>query len=234
MSVKPEDIACVDIYPPINVARVGDSSEHFIGSEVPGVEPTPDGGFKDKDHKIKKQAARFRVYAFDKDSKPLGEITNDGYSLSWKVHVANKKAAWITHRSRFKFVKEVGRDDLRNPDVQGLPEGQKKPYEYTNTRTELIIDPGEKVVEGANVKDVFLDGQFGNDKEIPLHKDVRLGELRTDEKGRLLVLASDGKSFPASGNPDEMLQNGFDNAGWVDKVCDGTVRVTVKSKSQPE
>ncbi|CAE6448510.1 unnamed protein product, partial [Rhizoctonia solani] len=54
-SVDPNKIAYVDIYPPVNVARVGDSDKYFIGSEVPGVEPTPEGGFKDKDFKIKKQ-----------------------------------------------------------------------------------------------------------------------------------------------------------------------------------
>ncbi|CAE7180189.1 unnamed protein product [Rhizoctonia solani] len=86
------------------------------------------------------------------------------------------------------------------------PQGQEKNYEYTNTRTGLIIDSGERTIEGVNAKDVFLDGQFGNDKEIPLQKDVRLGELRTDENGRLLVLASNGDSFSARGDDD--LQNG--------------------------
>ncbi|CAE6501242.1 unnamed protein product, partial [Rhizoctonia solani] len=55
MAFNPEDIAYADIYPPINVARVGDSDKYFIGSEVPGVEPIPEGGFKDEDQKIKKQ-----------------------------------------------------------------------------------------------------------------------------------------------------------------------------------
>ncbi|CAE7151084.1 unnamed protein product [Rhizoctonia solani] len=109
-----------------------------------------------------------------------------------------------------------------------------KNYEYTNTRTWLIIDPGEKEIEGADKKNVFLDGKFGNDKDIPLQKEVRLGELRTDEHGRLLVLASDGHSFSAVGAKDKDLDSEFDNDGWVDKVCDGTVHVTVKSKSQPD
>ncbi|CAE7180182.1 unnamed protein product, partial [Rhizoctonia solani] len=171
---RPEEVAFVDIFPPINVARVGDSNEHFIGSEVPGVEPVPVGGFKDKDFKIKKQAARFRVYAYDKDNKLLGELKNsDSYSFKWTAHVANKKASWVIFRGRHKPESW----NLRNPDVQGWPQGQEKSYEYTNTRTDLIIDSGERIIEGVNAKDVFLDGQFGNDKEIPLQKDVRLGEL---------------------------------------------------------
>ncbi|CAE7215427.1 unnamed protein product [Rhizoctonia solani] len=223
MTFTPDQIAYVDIYPPASVAH---SSEYFIGSEVPGVEPTPEGGFKDKDFKIKKQAARFRVYAFDKDSKPLGEVTAANYSLNWKVHVANKKPAWVHTRSRYKPESW----QLRNPKVQGWPQGQKETYEYTNTRNKLIIDSGERTIEGANAQPVSLKGDYWGSLDSPIP--VQLGELRTDEQGRLLVLASDGHSFSADGA--EKPNDYFNNDGWVDSVCDGAVRVTVKSKSQPE
>ncbi|CAE7234192.1 unnamed protein product [Rhizoctonia solani] len=226
MTFTPEDIAHVDIYPPIAIARVGNSSEYFIGSEVPGVEPIPDGGFKDKDFKIKKQAARFRVYAYDKEGKVLGEITSAHYDLKWTVHVANKKPAWV----HFRGETELEKWNLRNGAVQGWPEGQEKTYEFTNTRTQLIIDSGERVIEGANVKDVFLDGVFGKDSDKIPHTEVRLGELRTDEQGRLLVLPSDGHSFSVDGKEEI---DGFDNDRWVDNMSDGTVHVAVKPKSKP-
>lgn len=75
MTFKPEDIDFVDIFPPIGIARVGgrlrpkspqvlcltiyltDSDEWYVGPEVPGVGPIPDGGFKDSQHRIKKQAS---------------------------------------------------------------------------------------------------------------------------------------------------------------------------------
>ncbi|KAG8792531.1 hypothetical protein FRC12_005847 [Ceratobasidium sp. 428] len=248
MTVKPEDIKFVDIFPPINVARVGgkctDSNEYFISSEVPGVEPIPEaqdirpslnspgsestreGGFKDKDYKIRKQAARFRVYAFDKDSKPLGEITSENYSLTWTVHVANKKAAWVVFRGRYQ--NETWR--LRNKDVQGWPSETDRNYEYTNTRTKLIIDSGEQVIEGKDAEPVALQGEFQGSLDSPIK--VQLGELRTDEHGRLLVLASDGHSFSVRG--DQELNSEFDSVDWVDNMCDGTIRVTVKSNSHPE
>lgn len=52
------------IFPPIGIARVGNSpDEFFYGPEVPGRAPAPDGGFKDREGRVKRQAARFRIYA---------------------------------------------------------------------------------------------------------------------------------------------------------------------------
>ncbi|KAG8741248.1 hypothetical protein FRC10_003128 [Ceratobasidium sp. 414] len=229
MSVNPADIGFVEIFPPINVARVGDSNEYFLGPEIPGVEPTPTGGFKDSEHKIKKQVARFRVYAYDKSSKPklLGEINDKDYTLTWTVHVANKKASWVIFRGKFR--KETWQ--LRNKTVQGWPEGKPPNYEYTDTRTKLIIDSGEQEIEGASAQAKALRGQFWGSRDAATP--VQLGEIRTDEHGRLLVFASDGHSFSVRPPPDQDLHSGFDNDDWVDSMCDGSVRVTAKSKSSP-
>ncbi|HAA20159.1 MAG TPA: hypothetical protein DCP28_15860, partial [Cytophagales bacterium] len=83
MSQHPIDgdqVARVAIYPPVGVARVGNSHEYFLASERPGIAPTPEGGFKDAEGKVKKQAVRFRVYAFDKNNKVLGEIIDTDHS----------------------------------------------------------------------------------------------------------------------------------------------------------
>lgn len=51
------------IYPGIGIARVGNSqSSYFIGPEAPGWHPSPDQRFKDEDGRVKRQAARFRIY----------------------------------------------------------------------------------------------------------------------------------------------------------------------------
>ena len=62
-------IAYCQIYPGIGIARIGNSpTEFFIGPETPGEVVAPVNGFKDKAGRIKRQAARFRLYAFDKDN----------------------------------------------------------------------------------------------------------------------------------------------------------------------
>jgi hypothetical protein len=62
------------------------------------------------------QACRYRVYAFDSAGKVLGECnTSNGYTIDWKIQVANKKAAWVLFRGQY----EEETFTLRNPAVQG-------------------------------------------------------------------------------------------------------------------
>jgi hypothetical protein len=61
------------IHPGIGIARVGNSpDEYFIGPEAP-CRPrdvtAPSGGFKDEQGRVKRQAARFRIYAYDSEGK---------------------------------------------------------------------------------------------------------------------------------------------------------------------
>lgn len=88
-------IAYCSVFPKIGIARLGNSTKHFIGPEAPGVVPEPHGGFKDEYGFSKRQAARFRVYAFDAQDTIIGELTaqNTG-SITWRVSLANKKASW--------------------------------------------------------------------------------------------------------------------------------------------
>ncbi len=52
------------IHPAIGIARLGNSpDEFFIGPEKPRELPMPDGGFKDSQLRVKRQAARFRIFA---------------------------------------------------------------------------------------------------------------------------------------------------------------------------
>src|SRR5262245_49139754 len=81
------------IHPAIGIARVGNSpDEFFIGPERVGEQPDPPGGFKDAQCRIKRQAARFRIYAHHDDGT-VQEITADEAEITWKVHLVNKKAA---------------------------------------------------------------------------------------------------------------------------------------------
>ena len=54
------------IYPPIGVCRVGNSPDEFyIGPEVDYPEPLPPGSYRDKEGRLKREAARFRIYGLN-------------------------------------------------------------------------------------------------------------------------------------------------------------------------
>jgi hypothetical protein len=60
----PSKNAFAKIHPSIGIARVGNSPDgFFIGLKVPGIPPSPVGGFKDTNGYIKRQAPRFSVLA---------------------------------------------------------------------------------------------------------------------------------------------------------------------------
>ena len=90
-------IATIKIHPAIGIARVGNSpDEFFIGPEKPGVHPRPKGGYRDAQGRIKRQAARFRLFGYDKNGKLVREITAKDATITWTVALANKIAriAW--------------------------------------------------------------------------------------------------------------------------------------------
>ena len=81
------------IHPAIGIARVGNSPEEFfVGPERLGEVPQPPGGFKDAQCRVKRQAARFRVFAHHDDGR-VEEITDEDAEISWTVHLVNAKAA---------------------------------------------------------------------------------------------------------------------------------------------
>src|ERR1044072_3890613 len=90
-----DEIVRYVIHPGIGIARVGNSpEEYFIGPEAPGEPPRAEGGFKDAAGRVKRQAARFRVYGLNEAGEAVREITADEAEITWRVHVANRKAAW--------------------------------------------------------------------------------------------------------------------------------------------
>jgi len=81
------------IHPAIGIARVGNSDEFFIGPERINEYPQPQGGFKDNQCRVKRQAARFRIFAHHDDGSSE-EITHAEAEIVWTVHLANRKAAY--------------------------------------------------------------------------------------------------------------------------------------------
>src|SRR5438067_2540588 len=66
------------IFPPLGIARVGNSpQEYFIGPEAPGIVPDGGGMYKDAEGRVKRQAARFRIYAFNARHEVIAELNID-------------------------------------------------------------------------------------------------------------------------------------------------------------
>jgi len=207
-----DEVVRYAIHPCLGIARVGNSpEEYFIGPEAPGQIPRPEGGFKDAAGRVKRQAARFRVYGLNETGQAVREITADEAEITWRVHVVNRKAAWYQFQNAMdlgpKFAKVT---TLRNGAITGAG------------RRHLVIDPGPRAITGRDTHGDqyrFDGGRFMGDP-------VPLGEVRTDEAGRLLVLGGFGDS--ASHPPNQQATTFANNDGWHDDTSDGTVRATVR------
>jgi L-lysine 6-oxidase len=139
------------IGPSIGVARLGNSPDEFyLEPEEIGGRPIAcdaegnaqeDGGapayvtrFKDELGRVKRQAARFRIYRIDDAGNETEVVLQapDVASISWTVHLANKKGAW------YQFAELEGNlllgegnsyanknVPLRNPGTQGKDDRRK-------------------------------------------------------------------------------------------------------------
>ena len=196
----------VRIYPAIGIARLGNSkTSFFVGPERPGDRAAPAGGYKDARCAVRRQAARFRLYGFDAAGELLGEITAADAAIEWTVHVANRKA-------------DARQFDGLNPNAALRNTAALPGVAPITDRSQLIIDPGPRTLSGTNQKAVFDTGSF-------LGTPVPLGEIRTDTKGRLVVLGGFGRSGSPLGVPLATFAN---NDRWFDDVSDGPVTATVR------
>lgn len=217
--MDPKRINAIRVYPPLGLARVGNAKgerDYIVGPEVIGGPPTlPDSSpalyvdhFRTTDGSIKRQAARFRVYAHFEDGS-VDEVTADDARIVWHVAVANLKAGWYDFNQAMDLPDGLSQPALRRNRDLPLPVD----------RSILDITPTPLSIEGRNAAPVvFNDGTFWR-------KIVPLGELRTDEKGRLLFLGGHGVAAPfRKGLAPLTFAN---NVGWHDDICDGPVRATV-------
>jgi L-Lysine epsilon oxidase N-terminal/L-lysine epsilon oxidase C-terminal domain len=224
-------VSCA-VHPAIGIARVGNSpGEYFIGPEIPGRHPEPDGGFKDAAGRIKRQAARFRIYGLDANGNVVRELTAQDADISWTVHLANKKGAWYN----FEFPFDI-------PDATGAPPSPSQPAGTPlqtprrnaairgDDRAQLVIDPGSRSIRGTSSNPAGSDSRYAFDSGSFLSHPVNLGELRTDDSGRLLMLGGLGKSGLGLA---VLSSNTFANNDlWQDDTSDGPVDATVRLGDQ--
>lgn len=238
------------IHPGIGIARLGNSPDGFcISPETPAALPiacdsqgnpilSADGKtvgrvtrFKDGKGRIKRQAARFQVFVYDEKSpegRPLAigdEIEGGGnrgtlVNIQWRVYLANKKACWYEFQQLAGEHGYLDGHPLRNASITGEHERQR-----------LIIDPGPQVVDlqlnrrarfDRGTGDIYAS-VFPPDDLEPQRIDT-LGEILTDDGGRLLVLGGHGHSGTfRHGFGQPRIDHYANNDGWFDDTSDGPV-----------
>ena len=160
------------------------------------------------DGQVKRQAARFRMFRFEQDDrgalKLIGEVTADDAKIEWRVDLCNRKAA-LDHKPADSHP--------ANPRNTGVAD-----------RDSLIIrKPKPVTISGKSQPSKEFNGRF-------LGKKVYLGELRTDAKGRLIVLGGRGQS--GSVPPGAPITNFANNDKWHDDVADGPVSAVITLPKQ--
>lgn len=188
----------------------------------------------------------------------IGSVV-DGKTVTdiiWTVHLANKKAsAYIMNDNLGMAVYEKAHASelkLRNLSVGSDPNNAAR-------LRKLIIDPGPRAIRGTDTRAVRFDKStfasfrdsgaeireissypksFPDDSFSQLYTPVgsieTLGELRTDDRGRLLVLGGYGKACARTlpdGTPFPLINGPVapgvvadcNEEGWFDDIGDGPV-----------
>jgi L-Lysine epsilon oxidase N-terminal/L-lysine epsilon oxidase C-terminal domain len=210
-SLKASEIKSVAVYPPIGLARLGNATgedEYTLASEVVGGLPDLRGGLRAADGRVKRQAVRFRVYAELVDGRTVEVTAASGAEITWRVEVANLKAGW------YEFLQAM---DL--PDGLSKPAARRNPT--VQERELLDIRPRARTIAG----NLRMGGDFAFDDGSFFGQPVYLGELRTDDEGRLLFLGGLGRSSHKV--PGTRATTFANNDLWHDDTADGPVRATV-------
>lgn len=196
------------IYPPIGVMRVGNSKdEYFIGPLIDTPIPQSDPyAYRDETGAIKRQAAQFRIYGLNAAGRAVKELTLENADITWHAHLANQKSSWY----QFNIALDI-------PEAKEYPPSMLRNINVPN-RNDLLIDGGKHFVNEPNVTEgKVFEGTF-------MSESVYLGEMRTDDKGRLVMLGGHGKSENIDGDIAITFAN---NEGWYDDISDGPVTAKV-------
>lgn len=257
-----ESTTTFKIHPAIGIARLGNSDQFYLAPEQPGAAPIEcdENGIEQRDNgqpirvsqykeqgdlsKLKRQAARFRVFAYNDQLPGGGEEIKIGGTypflvassitaptpvqgkvtdISWTVHLANKKSSW------YEFLETDGSHGygsshpLRNAHVT-----------EPNKRRQLITDPGPLTVSGKSPNAEFTKGKNPGYPQTFPPQDIKpnpistLGELianKQDKHARLVVLGGRGHS----GSSDTPVITSFvNNDHWYDDISDGPVTAVVE------
>ncbi|HMV67057.1 MAG TPA: LodA/GoxA family CTQ-dependent oxidase, partial [Myxococcota bacterium] len=233
------------VHPAIGIARVGNSEAFYLAPETIAGLPGPDaprtGGIpirpgtdaetirsselRDAEGRFKRQAARFRIFAYPADQGDTwpaqgGEEVVIGGTIGgrvvadivWTVHVANKKANWYQSPDEWGITAyeqpKLGQLVLRN-----LEEGLD-PHN-TNRRRRLVIDPGPRTIRGRD--------------QGPVAFDARTPCTVADRRAEVHAVTRYPVAFPRDSFPAARLvepQGAIDTLGELRTDADGRLIVT--------
>lgn len=223
------------ISPSIGVARLGNSYGQFclspdkIGglpfeADEYGNKLGPIKNFKDESSQVRRQGQLFKV--MDSYGNELTANSPNVASIEWTVHLANKKAAWYQYSELEGNLLYGEGNSYQNNNV---------PFRNASKTTEqerqtLIIDPGPRNISGPRKSIGFDKGnvppqypaQYPPEKVSSGLAIKTLGDLKTDDQGRLIVLGGYGN---AGGNEPLTSYGGSDT--WHDDISDGPVYCTI-------
>ncbi len=207
------------IYPGVGIARVGDSPEFYLGLDEPALDLFPltfdlprnpnftaPGMFRDASNRIRRQAARFRVYEVKWTkynnktwipSNPVKQIVHGGgVELRWKVTVANAKSF-----------------------AAFSPAGSHTPP-LLATRTKLSATADIKSSD-------TIHKELRVPKAAPARpNDLLLGAVVVDLEGNLVFVGGEGQCFAPAG-VTLIPGNVLFQAKWFDDVCDGRIECEI-------
>jgi L-lysine 6-oxidase len=225
------------IHPAIGFARVGNAIDSwYLEPSAVGALPTelneygletPVEKFKNAGQ-IRRQAARFRIYRLESGKQPVEVSAGNGLaSVTWSVHVANKKAAW------YNFAELQG-NVMLGPDNTYQKTGVPLRNAAHKHRLSLIIDPGPHVFHAPcdwvefNQASADPDYPFLNfpPSDLTPYPVESLGRACVTEKGEFLICGGYGN---AGGPPGSNIQSFAGADGWFDDISDGPVTATIET-----
>jgi len=264
------------IHPSIGISRLGNTDDNFyLSPEQPGAlpiacddlgrektdkkgNPVRVSSFKDDSDlsKIKKQAARFKVFAYENEQDTVGKEIKIGEKhnfviesavtaptivegkvtdINWTVHLANKKASWYEFQETNGMQGYDSDHPLRNPDVT-----------QPDLRRQLIIDPGPLTVNLKNNKGVFAKyGTETKKKDLSKNKKVAypqtfppddikpnaidsLGTLIVNEQDKNIRLIVLGGDGNSGSTTTPVITSFVNNDGWFDDISDGPITASIQ------
>jgi hypothetical protein len=129
------------------------------------------------------------------------------------VELANHKAAWYN----FELALDIPEAATATPSTRRNAS--------VKDRASLSITPGPRSIDSPAAQGVEYQFTGGSCFGIP----VPLGELRTDDRGRLQVFGGHGQSDSYTGQPPITFAN---NDGWYDDTSDGPVCASLRLRGR--
>jgi L-lysine 6-oxidase len=223
------------IHPSVGVARLGNSTTDICLSpdRIGGLPYDADSygnktgvisDFKDASSRIKRQGQVFKI--FQENGEELTLDSPNVANINWTVHLASKKAAWYQY-SELQGNLLYGEDN--SYECQNIP--FRNPGKITKKeRQTLIIDPGPRSIAGKQQTISFekADAPVGYPVQYPDASVsygvpvTTLGDLKTDDSGRLVVLGGYGNA----GGTKPLTSYGGSST-WHDDISDGSVSCTI-------